>query len=161
MAVTTYWYAKAFISAFGTASMDLTGETKVGIMLTSNSYTPNQDTHDFHDDVTNELATANGYTQLGATGAGKILTTTALTNTLNVVYWDTDSPQWTSSGAGFTARRAVIADCTSGVTTTNPLIVWTDFGQDETASGGGTFTINVHASGWFSITATDATGFPA
>ena len=160
MAVTTYWYANAFIQAFS-AAVDWTGETKLGIMLTTSTYTPNQDTHDFQDDITNEVATANGYTQLAATGTGKILTTTTVTSALNVVTFDTADPQWTSSGAGFTARRCVIVYTASGVLTTNPVILWSDFGQDETASGGGTFTYTVAATGWGTNTPADATGFPA
>ena len=159
MAVTTYYYAAAFISAFSKL-IDFTSETKIGAALVDTSYVPNQDTHNYHDDITNELTTANGYTVLGAPGAGKILTTTTVTNTLNVVTLDTVDPAWTATGAGFTARKIVLVDCASGVTTTNPLVLWADFGGDETASGGGTFTYVVAATGWGTITPADATGFP-
>lgn len=124
------------------------------------TYVPNQDTHDFFDDITNQLATANGYTAEDGTGTGLLMTTKTHANTLNVSKLDADNAVWTSSGAGFTARICVAADTTSGVTTTDPLLWWMDFGQNETASGGGTFTIAYSASGIATITPADATGFP-
>lgn len=128
----------------------------ITVQLHTSSYTPNQDTHDYQDDLTNEVSNANGYT----TGGDNALGTQVNSNTNNVVKFDHDDPAWTSSGAGFTARRAVELDATPGSSSTNPLICWMDFGQDETASGGGTFTIQENASGVATITPADATGFP-
>lgn len=159
MAVTTYWYAAAFISAFSKL-IDFTSETKINAVLTSSSYVPNQDTHNFHDDITNQLSTSNGYTAEDGTDTGLSLTSTTVTNTNNVVTLDTVDPAWTSSGAGFTARIIVLVDVAAGASASDPLILWSDFGTDQTASGGGTFTYVVAATGWATITATDATGFP-
>ncbi len=153
MAVTTYWYAKAFIAAFN-KEIDWNSDTIKATLHTS-SYVPNQDTHDYQNDLTNELSTANGYTAGGLT-----VSSPTITSSTNVVTLDSADPQWTSSGAGFTARILVISDATPGTTATNPLILWSDFGQDETASGGGTFTYTVNASGWGTITPTNAAGFP-
>lgn len=159
MPVSTYWYAPAFISAF-TKKIDLDSETKINALLTSSSYTPNQDTHQYHSSITNQLSTANGYTSEDGSDTGLSLTSTSITNTNNVITFDTVDPQWTSSGAGFTARIIVLTDVSSGVSATDPLILWSDFGQNETASGGGTFTYTVNASGWATVTPSDATGFP-
>ena len=159
MAVTTYYYAAAFISAFN-KEIAFTSESKVNALLTTNTYTPNQDTHNYHDDITNQLATANGYTNEDGSDTGLSLTSTTVTNTNNVITLDTVDPQWTATGAGFTARRIVLLDVSTGVSATDPLILWSDFGQDETASGGGTFTYTVAATGWGTITPADATGFP-
>lgn len=153
MAVTTYWYAKAFIAAFN-KEIDWNSDTIKATLHTS-SYVPDQDTHDYQNDLTNELSTANGYTAGGLT-----VSSPTITSSTNVVTLDSADPQWTSSGAGFTARILVISDATPGTTATNPLILWSDFGQDETASGGGTFTYTVNASGWGTITPTNAAGFP-
>lgn len=153
MAVTAYWYAGAFIQAFD-KELDFLADT-IKATLHSSSYVPNQDTHDYQDDLTNELSTSGGYTSGGLTLSNKINT-----NTNNVVNWDADDAQWTSSGAGFTARILVIADTTPGSAATNPLMCWSDFGQNETASGGGTFTYAFAAGGIATVTATDATGFP-
>lgn len=153
MAVTAFWYANAFEAAFD-KEIDFLADT-MKVQLHTSSYTPNQDTHDYHDDLTNEVANANGYT----TG-GETLGTKTHDNTNNVSAFDAQNSVWTSSGAGFTARRSVVLDTTPGSSGTNPLMCWMDFGQDETASGGGTFTITWHASGIATITAADATGFP-
>lgn len=155
MAVTTYYYAAAFISAFN-KEIAFTSETKINAILTSSSYTPNQDTHNYHDDITNQLSTANGYTAEDGSDTGLSLTSTTVTNSANVITFDTVDPSWTATGAGFTARRIVLVDVSSGVSATDPLILWSDFGQDETASGGGAFTYTVNASGWGTITAGDA-----
>ena len=153
MAVTTYWYAKAFLAAFN-KEIDYDTDT-IKATLHSSSYVPNQDTHDYQNDLTNELSTANGYTAGGATLGTKTIATST-----NVLTIDSADPQWTSSGAGFTARIIVLGDTQTGSAATNPLILWSDFGQNETASGGGTFTYQVNASGWATITPADATGFP-
>lgn len=159
MAVTAFWYANAFEAAFN-KEIDWVSDD-IAISLHTSTYTPNQDTHDFFDDLTNQLSTANGYTAEDGTGTGKLLAGKGHTNTNNVSNFDADNPQWTATGAGFTARRAVLSDVTTNVTTTDPLILWIDFGQDETASGGGTFTIDWSGTDIVAtITATDASGFP-
>lgn len=159
MAVTTYYYAAAFISAFSKL-MDFTSETKINALLTTVTYAPNQDTHQFHSSVTNQLSTANGYTNESGLDTGLSLTATTVTNTNNVVTLDTVDPAWTSSGAGFTARIIVLVDVAPNASASDPLILWSDFGADQTASGGGTFTYVVAGTGWGTITAGDATGFP-
>lgn len=151
--VLTYWYAKAFVSVFN-KEIDWNSDTIKG-MLHTVSYVPNQDTHDYQNDLTNELSTANGYTAGGLT-----LTTPTSTTSTNVHTLDTDNPQWTATGAGFTARIITISDSTPGTAATNPLILWSDFEANETASGGGTFTYQVNASGWATNTAANAAGFP-
>jgi hypothetical protein len=155
MAVTAYWYTNAFLSAFN-KEIDLDTDT-IKVALTSNAgYTPNQDTHNYFDDVT-DLGTGNGYTAGGLTLSNKSRTTA-----LNVFTFDnTVDPQWTTGvGETLTARRAVYYEDTAGGAGTDPLISWVDFGQDESASNQGTFTIVIAGTGIATITATDAAGFP-
>jgi|SRR6185436_2337244 len=57
-------------------SIDLDTDT-LKIALCTSSYTPAGDTHDFFDDVTNELSAGSGYTAGGATLGSKTLTLTA------------------------------------------------------------------------------------
>ena len=158
MAVTAYWFANAFETAFD-KEIDFLADN-IASILTTNTYSPNQDTHDYHNDITNQLSTANGYTAEDGTGTGEMLGTKTHDNTLNVSTFDAANTVWTSSGSGFTGRRLVHCDVTPGVSATDPLLWWMDFGQDETASGGGTFTVAYNASGIASITPADATGFP-
>jgi hypothetical protein len=73
----------------------------IRIILLSSSYTPNDATHEFYNlHITNELATANGYTN-----TGQSLTTKTLTAGTNPGDWvfKSDNPLWTASGAGITA----------------------------------------------------------
>jgi hypothetical protein len=149
MAVTAYVYANLMELAFN-KEIDLVGGTDNTFCgLTTSSYTPNQDTHDYYSDITNELTTTGGYT-----AGGVQLTSDDITQTNNVIKWDSTDPSWTS--ATFTARRAFYYAETGA---NDVLISWVDFGADETVSAG-TFTIVQHANGIFTYTATDATGFP-
>lgn len=152
MAVTAYWYAKAFINAFTQAMpLDWDGNA-IKCMLTTNSYTPNQDTHEDKADVTNEVSGTN-YAAGGAT-----LTTKALANTNNVLKFSSDNVSWASST--ITARRAVFYDSVGGgADASRPLLWWIDFGADV-ASTNGTFQITMDSAGWATITPADATGFP-
>lgn len=77
----TYWYANSIFNAFGTntggsaPNIDFISDT-IKIMLTTSSYTPNYATHDYKDDVTNEVS-GTGYSAGGATLGTKALTVTA------------------------------------------------------------------------------------
>lgn len=151
MAVTAFWFANALLDlACRTLNIDWDTNT-IKVALTTSTYTPNQDTHDAWNDVTNEV-TGTGYTAGGAALASK---TNTLTN--NVLTLDAADTTWASST--ITARRAVLYDDSGGTTATKALISWVDFGQDE-ISNNGNFTIQWNASGILTLTATDATGFP-
>lgn len=128
-------------------TLDWDGAT-IQCSLHTNAYTPNQDTHDFFDDATNEHANSNGYTTKGIT-----LTTTAPTYDAgsNEIRFDaTTNPQWTATGS-ITAQYAIIWEDTGGADSTDPLIAYVDFGQDETATDG-TFTITWATNSVFKIT---------
>ncbi len=119
--------------------IDLDTDT-IKCALVTSSYTPDIDTHDFYDDVTNEVANGNGYTTGGATLAGVAV---AVDNTNNRAEFDATDSSWTT--ATITARGAVIYKST-GVAGTSPLIAYVDFGTDKSSSGG-TFTITWNAEG--------------
>lgn len=61
--------------------------------------------------LTNEVANGNGYTTAGATAASPVISGGGATGTIT---FDTANVTWTGSGAGFTARAAVIYDSTTG-----------------------------------------------
>lgn len=111
----------------------------IKVMLTTSSYTPDQDAHDMIDDVTNEV-TGTGYTAGGATLANKSVTQD---NTNNLAYFDADDVVWSSST--ITARYAVIYKDT-GTPSTSNLIAVIDFGSDQISSSGN-FTIQWSANG--------------
>ena len=62
MAVTAAWYGKAMLSILN-KEVDLDTDT-LKVMLCTSTYTPNQDTHQYKSDVTNEVS-GTGYTATG------------------------------------------------------------------------------------------------
>jgi hypothetical protein len=97
------------------------------------------DTHDFLNDITNEVANGSGYTTGGVSLANKTVTYDSANNRVEL---DADDASWTFS-ASKTARYAVVYKDT-GTSSTSPLIGYVDFGADQTSSG--TFTITWSAT---------------
>lgn len=136
MPATAKWYGKALEGQYGATAgrrVDWAGDT-IKVALCTSSFSPNQDTQDFYDDITNEVANGNGYTTGGATLSSKTVNYDSSTNTVAL---RAGASSWTT--ATFTARYAVIYKDT-GTGSTSPLIGYVDFGGDETVSSG-TFTI--------------------
>jgi hypothetical protein len=114
------------------------------VVLVTDTHTPNFDTHDDYADITNELATAGGYTQLGKALTG-LTPTWGLGAAGQLKYDLTTDQSWSS--ASFTARGAIwYADALA----TNNLLFAHTFGADFTATNG-TFTIQLDALGAFTI----------
>lgn len=119
-------------------SIDLDTDT-IKVALVTSSYTPDADTHDFFDDVTNEV-TGTGYTAGGETIANTAVT---VDTTDDEGVFDGDDVTWSTST--ITARGAVIYKST-GTASTSPLIAYLDFGSDQSSSAGD-FTIQWNAEG--------------
>lgn len=143
MAVTAKVYG-SFIGHLAQKRVDLDSDT-IKIALTTPLYTPNQDTDDFFNDVTNEV-TGTGYTAGGATLTGVTWVYDSASNTWK---FDAGDVSWASST--ITARYAVIYDATPGTAATNPLIAYIDFGADVTTTSG-TLSIVFDAAGVFTVT---------
>jgi hypothetical protein len=142
MAVTAKIFGKAFLSAFN-KEIDLDTDT-IKVMLTTSTYTPDQDAHQYKSSVTNEV-TGTGYTAGGATITSPAVSYTGGTNTFAFaganVAW---------AGSTITARYAVIYDSTPGTDATRPLIGYVDFGVDV-ATTSGTLTLTWDAAGVFTV----------
>lgn len=119
-------------------SIDLDTDT-IKVMLVTSSYTPNQDTHEFKSDVTNEV-TGTGYTAGGATLSNKSVTQD---NTDDEGVFDADDVTWSNST--ITARGAVLYKST-GNDATSPLICYFDFGENKSSSNGD-FSIQWNSEG--------------
>lgn len=141
-AVTHLWYGLAFTSVFNKL-IDLDGDTLKAILATS-SYTPNQDTHDFYNDITNELSTGSGYTSGGTTLTSVTASASQYTGGTNTWAYDADDALWTTST--LTARYCAIYDSTPGTAATDPLLSYVDFGADQSSSSGD-FRVAWNASG--------------
>lgn len=118
--------------------VDLDTDT-IKVALVTSAYTPDQDVHDFFDDVTNEV-TGTGYTAGGATIGSPAVTAD---NTDNEGVFDGADVTWATST--ITARGAVIYKST-GTASTSALICYLDFTTDKTSSAGD-FTIQWNAEG--------------
>jgi hypothetical protein len=102
-------------------------------MLVTSTYSPNKDTHDFRDDVTNEV-TGTGYTAGGATTACTVTKDTAndrVTLQFAAVSWATST---------ITARALVIYKSRGGASSADEIVAYNDFGSDVSSSGG-TFSV--------------------
>jgi hypothetical protein len=102
-------------------------------MLVTSTYSPNKDTHDFRDDVTNEV-TGTGYTAGGVTTACTVTKDTAndkVTLSFAAVSWATST---------ITARALVIYKSRGGASSADELVAYNDFGSDVSSSGG-TFSV--------------------
>jgi hypothetical protein len=118
----------------------------IKVALLTNSYTPDQDAHNYFDDVVANEVTGTGYTAGGNTLANK---TNSYNSATNVITLDADDTTWSSST--ITARYAVIYDASPATNATKPLIGYVDFGSDQSSSNGN-FTITWDATGIVRIT---------
>lgn len=106
------------------------------MMLVTATYSPNKDTHDRRDDVTNEVS-GTGYTSGGQTVALSLTKDT--TNDREDI--TIGSPAgWTSSS--ITARAAVVYKSRGGAASADELVCYLDFGADVTSTNG-TFSVTV------------------
>lgn len=136
MAGTWNWYGNGLLNV-AKGLIDLDTDT-FKIMLTTSTYTPVKDTHNFRDDVTNEV-TGTGYTSGGATLAGVSVTYDAASDQVQISWTD---PTWTSST--ITARTAVIYKSRGGASSADELLAYcTESG--DIVSTGGTFTVDLPA----------------
>jgi hypothetical protein len=113
------------------------------VALVTSTYTPNIDSHDFFDDITNEVV-GTGYTAGGATLASP---TATQDSTDDEGVFDAADTTWTTSS--LTARAAILYKST-GTASTSPLIAYIDFLSDFTTVGG-TLQITWSAEGILNI----------
>lgn len=155
MAITMTMYGKVGANIFGgetageSVAIDYLSDT-MKIAAATTSYTPDPDTHEFFSDITNELATALGYTAGGYTLLSK---TTTYSASGNKTVHDCADPTWTASG-GSLVFRYLIAYKSTGTAATSPLVGYNDM-TTQTITDGNAVTENIDATnGLFYVTAT-------
>lgn len=149
MAVTAKWYGVPIKNILSGANpVDWDTDT-IKVALCTSSYTPDQDAHDFFNDITNELSTANGYTAGGATLSASAPTYDTASNEIRL---DAADVSWTATESGITARYAIVYKST-GSAATSPLLGYVDFGGNNTAAAGSKFNIEWDATGVLKVTA--------
>lgn len=143
MAITSKWYGKAKTKAFNKEIDWVDDDIKV--MLCTDDYTPDQDTHEYKDDISGETS-GEGYTTGGVSLTNKTLTYNADNNW---VKFDADDAEW--SNIEVLARYAVIYDNTPEGDANKPLLGYVDFGEELEISAE-TFRIKWSSYGIFRIT---------
>lgn len=113
----------------------------IKVMLVGPAYSPNQDTHDYLDDVVANEVSGTGYTAGGVSLTGKTNTYDAATNTIVL-----DAADVTWANSTITARYAVIYNNTGGSNAVKPLIAYVDFVSDQSSTAGN-FTITWDPAG--------------
>jgi L-asparagine transporter-like permease len=145
MAVTTTVYGLAQ-KHFASADINWASDT-IKVALLTSTYTPNQDTHEFFSDLTNELSASGNYSSGGASLAGKAVSYTAGTNTEALTATNLTLSALTPSAA---FRYAVVYKST-GTGWTSQLICYINFGADQNP-GGSDFTLSWAATGVLNMT---------
>jgi len=138
MAVTAKWYGLNVEDQWGATPVNWSSDT-IKVSLHTSTYVPNQDTDEFWNVATNEIA-GTGYTTGGVTLGTKTLTYDAPTNEARL---GAANASWAS--ATFTCRIGCIYKST-GTSTTSPVMGYVDMGADQSVSSG-TFTIQWDATG--------------
>jgi hypothetical protein len=101
-------------------------------------------------DITNQVATAFGYTQ-----NDKAVTVTTANNAGTITIDETTNPVWTASGGAITARYAVIYDDTHANDMPCFVCLLDTAPADVTATDGNTLTITMNASGVVTFSGAD------
>ena len=134
---------KFFNDGFATSDQSLEAEDKnVGLTGNAASQTPNFDTHNFRDDITENAGS-------GYSAGGIALTGTELTVASGTLTYDaTLNPSWASST--ITAAASFLHAARGGASSADEIFFLHYFGLDV-SSGGGTFTITWHTNGLFTL----------
>ncbi len=125
-------------SATAARRIDFLTDT-IKVSLHTATYAPNQDTHQFFSDLTNEVI-GTGYTAGGVALAAKTLTYDATTDEIRL---DANDPTWTT--ATISGIRYAVFYKDTAVATTSPLMGYVDLGAQSVTAG--TFTIQLAANG--------------
>jgi len=106
-------------------------------------------TQNVYADLTNELTTANGYTN-----GGIALASVTWSQTSGTATFDAADTVWTASGGSIVARRAVLRAVGTFNSQVDPLILSVLLDTtpaDVTATSGNTLTLQWNASGIFTL----------
>ncbi len=154
MAVSINFYDK-FAEYIGDSTVDLDADAFYHVLLNS-SHTFTATNNILTDISTNQLSTANGYTQATGGGTGKALASITWVESSGTVTFDAADTTWTASGGSIAADDVVLFDDTVASPIVDPLLCSVDFGGTQTAGDGTNFLVSWNASGIFTSVFTDA-----
>ena len=142
-----YEAAKLYL-ADGTFDLDDNTNWRVALFLSTSNADTLGGTNDVYGDLTNEHANANGYT------TGGVAITPTWAQASGTATFDSDNPVWTASGGSITARFGVVYKNATVNGIVKPLLcvcLLDTTPADVTATDGNTFTINMNASGLWTL----------
>lgn len=125
MAITANLYL-AGVQHLNDGSIDWDTDT-INIGLYTSSYTPDQDTHDFRNDLGATEATGTGYTTLGSTIGSRSISVDAASNEVRLIGADVS---WTISGA-IAFQYGIIFKSRGGASSADELIGYINFGAQS------------------------------
>jgi hypothetical protein len=130
----------------GTQAGDIES-TSVYVAMIDDTATPNFDTYDFWSPevVADEVAAGSGYTA----GGKALAATPAITVAAGVLKYDADDVEWLTSTIA--DAQAAVGYYTTGSVGTDEVIWLSDF-TATAATANGTFTIEWHTNGIFTLT---------
>ena len=130
-------------------NIDLSTPPTVNVTLHTSTFVPNNETNVVYADVSNELATAFGYTN-----GGQALTGVSWVQSTTVAIFDANDTVWTAAGGSITARYAVLRAVGTFNGQVDPLIAYVLLDTtpaDVTATDTNTLTLQWSGSGIFRI----------
>lgn len=112
--------------------------------IVTNAYTPNQNLHDFFDDITTEVV-GTGYTA----GGNQCLNPIVSMSAAGLITFDGDDPTtWAQDPAGFTnGRRLILYDRTGASDPVRRLIAYSDAEAADFGNVAGPVTLQMAAGG--------------
>lgn len=142
MASGTFTFYGPFFKSLLNKEVDFNSDT-IKLMLTSSSYTPDVDTHQYKSSVTNEV-TGTNWAAGGVTLANCTFDIDTANNRVRMFADDVSNASTTLTGA----RIAVLYDASPASDATRPLIGYVDFGADLSPNAG-TLTIDFDGTNGF------------
>lgn len=143
MAIIANPYVSLVIKAFN-KEIDWDSDV-IKVMLVTSTYVPNQESHDYKNDVSGEVS-GTGYT----TG-GKVLTSKSITynSTDKIIILDAEDIIWEGISIS-NARYAIFYDDSPSTDATKVLLWYTDFGEAKSVTNG-TIKLTFNSSGIVNI----------
>lgn len=128
-------------------NFDAPGGNGIKVAFVTNSYTPNQNTHDFFDDVSANQVSGSNYTA----GGNACASPSATMNGAGLITIDMDDPaQWVQHAAGFANARYVIVYHDTGTGSTSKLIGYANNGADF-GNVAGPVDVQINAAGLMTL----------
>lgn len=127
-----------------TRSSAISGTLKAAIL--TNSYTPNQNTDEFFDDVSTYEVSGTGYTAGGNACASPTWT---LDGSGNITFDASDPSTWSQNASGFSDGRRVVFYYDTGTDSTSQLVAYSDAAGADFGNVSGDFSVSLNASGLY------------